>query len=105
MTRATLQERAERTNAAYELRRRHRPAEAVRLLAQRYALSPAQARRYVRAAGALQAPLPEVEIKQPITVRLPRHLVEQLRARARATGRTLGSLVAQAIARFLSGGT
>lgn len=102
MRRATLQERAERTNAAYELRRRHSPAEAVQLLAQRYALSPAQARRYVRAAGALHAPLPEVVVKEPITVRLPRHLVEQLRARARATGSSLGSLVAQAIARFLS---
>ena len=105
MRRATLQERVERTNAAYELRGCHSPAEAVRLLAQRYALSPAQARRYVRAARALQAPLPEVAIKEPITVRLPRPLVEQLRARARATGRSLGSLVAQAIARFLSGGT
>ena len=103
MRRATLQERVERTNAAYELRGRHSPAEAVRLLARRYALSPAQARRYVRAARVLQAPLPEVAIKEPITVRLPRPLVEQLRARA--TGRSLGSLVAQAIARFLSGGT
>ena len=101
MTRATMQQRAERLNAAYELRDRH-AAEAVRLLAERYALSPVQARRYVRAAADMDGPLPDAEIKQPITVRIPRHLVEQLRARARRTGRSLGSLVSQAIAAFLS---
>ena len=102
MTRATMQQRADRLNAAYELRDRHGAAEAVRLLAERYALSPVQARRYLRAAGDMDELLPDAEIKQPITVRVPRHLVEQLRARARRTGRSLGSLVSQAIAAFLS---
>ena len=101
MTRATMQQRAERLNAAYELRDR-RAAEAVRLLAERYALSPVQARRYVRAAADMDGLLPDAEIKQPITVRVPQHLAEQLRARARRTGRSLGSLVSQAIAAFLS---
>ena len=100
MTRATMQQRAERLNAAYELRDRHGAAKAVRLLAERYALSPVQARRYVRAAGDMDELLPDAELKQPITVRVPRHLVEQLRARARQTGRSLGSLVSQAIAAF-----
>ena len=67
-----------------------------------HALSPVQARRYVRAAGDMDELLPDAEIKQPITVRVPRHLVEQLRVRARRTGRSLGSLVSQAIAAFLS---
>ena len=97
-----MQQRAERLNAAYELRGRCGAAEAVRRLAERYALSPVQARRYVRAAGDMNELLPEAEIKQPITVRVPRHLVEQLRARARRTGDSLGSLVSQAIAAFLS---
>ena len=104
MQRATLQQRAERLHAAYELCRRHSTADAVRLLAARFALSPVQARRYVRAARDLKAPPEQADIKLPITVRIPRHLVEQLRARARQSGRSLGSLVAQAIASFLSGG-
>lgn len=105
MARATRQQRARRLNAAYELRNRHGAAEAARLLAERHALSLVQARRYVREAGDMDGPLPDAEVKQPITVRVPRHLVEQLRARARQTGLSLGSLVSQAIAVFLSRGT
>ena len=56
----------------------------------------------MRAAGDMDELVPDAEIKQPLTVRVPRHLVEQLRARARQTGRSLGSLVSQAIAAFLS---
>ena len=97
-----MQQRAERLNAAYELRGRYSAAEAVRRLAERYALSPVQARRYVRAAADMDGLLSDAEIKLPITVRVPRHLLEQLRARARRTGVSLGSLVSQAIAAFLS---
>ena len=74
-------------------------------MAERYALSTVQARRYVRAAGDMDEPLPDAEVKLPITVHLPRHLVGQLRARVRRTGNSLGSLVAQAIAAFLSRGS
>ena len=49
MSRATMQQRAERMKTARELRQQYPPAEATRLLAERYALSPVQARRYVRA--------------------------------------------------------
>ena len=49
--------------------------------------------------------LPDPEIKQPITVRVPQHLVEQLRSRARQTGLGLGALVSKAIAVFLSRGS
>lgn len=104
MQRATLQQRAERLQAAYELCRQHSVTEAVRVLAARFALSPVQARRYVRAARDLTVPPGQADIKLPITVRIPRHLIEQLRARARDSGRSLGSLVAQAITTFLSGG-
>ena len=97
-----MRQRTEQLNAVYELRHCHGATEAVRRLAERYALFPVQARRYVRAAGDMDAPLPDAETKQPITVRIPRHLVEQLRARARRMGRSLGSLVSQAIAVFLS---
>lgn len=102
MTRATRQQRAQRLNAAYELRSRHGTAEAARLLAERHALSLVQARRYVRAAGDMDGLLPDAEVRHPITVRVPLHLVEQLRARGRQTGLSLGALVSQAIAVFLS---
>ncbi len=105
MRRATLQQRSERLRAAYELCRGHSSADAARLLAARFALSAVQARRYVRAALAMTAPPGQADTKLPITVRIPRHLVEQLRTRARRTGSSLSALVAQAIANFLSGGT
>ena len=100
MKRATMQQRAERMNAAHELLRRHPPAEAARLLAERYALSSGQARRYVRATTEGSS-LAQATIKDPITVHIPRPLLGRLRERARMTGRGLGSLVAQAIANFL----
>ena len=100
MKRATMQQRAERMNAAHELLQRHPPAEAARLLAERYALSSGQARRYVRATTE-DSSLAQATIKDPLTVRIPRPLLAQLRERARVTGRSLGSLVAQALANFL----
>ncbi len=104
MARATRQQRAERLNAALELRQSHGAAEAVRRLAERHALSIVQARRYVRAAADMGGPVADAQIMQPITVRIPQPLVEQLRARAQRTGRSLGSLVSQAVAAFLSRG-
>ena len=95
-----MHQRAERMKTARELCQRHAPAEAARLLAERYALSPGQARRYVRATTE-DSSLAQATIKDPITVRIPRPLLGQLRERARITGRSLGSLVAQAIANFL----
>ena len=100
MKRATMQQRTERMNAAHQLLQRHPPAEAARRLAERYALSSGQARRYVRATTE-DSSLAQATIKDPITVRIPRPLLEQLRERARITGRSLGSVVAQAIANFL----
>ena len=103
MTRATMHQRAERMKAARELRQRHAPAETARLLAERYALSPVQARRYVRATTE-ETSLAQAAVKDPITVRIPRPLLGRLRERARMTGRSLGCLVAQAIADFLGKG-
>lgn len=105
MMRATGQQRTQRLNAAFKLRSRHGAAEAARRLAEQHAISLVQARRYVRAAGDMGGSLPDPEIKQPITVRVPQHLVEQLRSRARQTGLGLGALVSKAIAVFLSRGS
>ncbi len=95
-----MKQRAERMKIARELAQDHAPAEAARLLAERFSLSPGQARRYVRAAGE-ECPLARAEIKDPVTVRIPRPLLARLRLHARATGRGLGSLVAEAVAGWL----
>lgn len=99
--RARADERARRINAAAELLDAGvEVAEAARQLARRFELSERQARRYVehaRAAGAVAVPEPSVVF----TVRLPASLVGRLRAHARDSGRTLSSLVAQAIDELL----
>ena len=95
-----MQQRAERMDAARDLVQRHSPAEAARLLAERHALSPGQARRYVRATANV-SPLARAVIKDPVTVRIPRPLLARLRTRAHRTGRSLGTLVTQAVATWL----
>lgn len=68
----------------------------VREVARRFGLSERQARRYVdraRRGGAVAVPEPAVVF----TVRLPGGLVGRLRLQASDTGRTLSSLVAEAI--------
>ena len=100
MARATMQQRAERMDAARDLVQSHPPAEAARILAERFALSSGQARRYVRAT-ADRSPLAQAAIKDPVTVRIPRPLLARLRSRAHRTGRSLGTLVALAVASWL----
>ncbi len=95
-----MQQRAERMDAARDLIQHHSPAEAVRLLAERFALSSGQARRYVRATVE-ESPLAQAAIKDPVTVRIPRPLLARLRMRARRTGRSLGALMTQAVASWL----
>ena len=102
MRRATLIERAKRVSAARKLSRQHGEAEAVRVLVKRFAISAVQARRYVRAGRDPGMTLSQAEDKLPVTVRLPRSLVERLRDHARRSGLGIGLVVAQALKRFLS---
>ncbi len=95
-----MQQRAERLDAARDLVGRHSPAEAARLLAERFALSSGQARRYVRATVG-ESTLARAAVKDPVTVRMPRPLFARLRTRARRTGLSLGALVTQAVANWL----
>ena len=95
-----MQQRAERMDTARDLVRHHSPAEATRLLAERYSLSSGQARRYVRATVDASS-LAQAVIKDPVTVRIPRPLLARLRTRARRTGRSLGALMTQAVANWL----
>lgn len=76
-------------------------AEATRELAARYACSQRQARRYVERAVA-GGPVEVPQASTVFTVKLPVQLVARVRAHARESGRTISSLVAQALEEFLS---
>jgi hypothetical protein len=75
-------------------------AEAARVLAGRLGCSGRQARRYVAAAeesGRVAVP----DEGTAFTVRLPLRLAAAVREHARASGRTISSVVAQAVEEFL----
>ena len=97
-------EYAERVNVAAELLEGGAAAaEAARVLAGRLGCSTRQARRYVdRAAARGRVPAPEPGVV--FTVRLPARLATAVREHARASGRTISAVVAQALEEFLAGG-
>ena len=99
--RAGAAEYASHVNAAAGLLEAGVPAaEAARVLAGRLGCSQRQARRYV----ALAAEAGRVEVPDEavvFTVRLPLRLAAAVREHARASGRTLSSVVAQAVEEFL----
>jgi hypothetical protein len=75
-------------------------AEAARVLAGRLGCSQRQARRYVaRAAESARVPVPDHAAV--FTVRLPARLAAAVREHARASGRTVSSVAAQALEEFL----
>jgi hypothetical protein len=75
-------------------------AEAARVLAGRLGCSGRQARRYVgQAAASGRVPVPEPGAV--FTVRLPARLASAVREHARASGRTISSVAAQALQEFL----
>jgi predicted DNA-binding transcriptional regulator YafY len=103
MPRATKVHKARLVNAAYRLlRQRIETADAARQLADEFALSLRQAYRYLGQAAALTAPVPVVEPNVAITFKLPVSMVRALRAYARRSGLTLGQIITQALAPFLS---
>jgi hypothetical protein len=77
-------------------------ADAARELASRFALSERQARRYVQRAAA--GPVQEPPAATVFTVKLPVPLVARVREHAAASGRTISSVVAQALEEFLPRG-
>jgi hypothetical protein len=95
-------EYAERINAAAELVAAGvAVAEAARVLAGRFACSERQARRYLAVAarsGAVTVPEPATVF----TVKVPAGLAERVREHARASGRSISAVVAQALEEFLA---
>lgn len=73
------------------------------MLAERFGVSPRQARRYVDRAAALgHRQVPEESVV--FTVKLPGGVADQVRTRAAETGTTISSLVAGALTEFLAAG-
>jgi len=97
-------ERAERINAAAELVESGvAAADAVRVLAERFAVSTRQARRYVdQAAGGGRVQVPETSVV--FTVKLPASLAERVRRHAHEAGVTISAVVARALSEFLQRG-
>ena len=97
-------EHAARVNAAADLLEAGMAAaEAARVLAGRLGCSARQARRYAdQAAAGGRLPVPEPGVV--FTVRLPGRLAAAVRGHARASGRTISAVAAQALEEFLAGG-
>jgi hypothetical protein len=102
--RADSAEYAARVNAAAGLLAAGAAAaEAAGVLAGRLGCSVRQARRYVdRAAASGRLPVPEPGVV--FTVKLPGRLAAAVREHARASGRTISAVVAQALEEFLDRG-
>ena len=99
--RAQGEQVAKRVNAATELLADGMEVvDATRVLARRYRLSERQARRYVeraRAEGSMEVPGRKVVF----TVKLPAVLARRVRSAARSSGRSISSLVSEALSEFL----
>jgi hypothetical protein len=97
-------EYAGRVNAAAELVAAGVPvAEAARVLAGRFGCSERQGRRYAEVAarsGAVVVPGPSTVF----TVKMPAGLAQRVREHARASGRSISAVVAQALEEFLARG-
>ena len=78
-------------------------ADAARVLAGRLGCSQRQARRYVSQAAA-RGRVPVPEPGTVFTVRVPGRLAAAVRDHARASGRTISAVVAQALEEFLATG-
>ena len=95
-------EHAARINAAVELAGVP-AAEAARVLAARFGCSPRQARRHAgQAARSGRVPVPEATAV--FTVKVPARLADAVREHARASGRTISAVAAQALEEFLERG-
>jgi hypothetical protein len=100
--RASDAQYVERVNAAADLAEAGVPAaQAARVLAERFGVSPRQARRYVDQAAVVgHREVPEENVV--FTVKLPGGVADQVRAHAAELGTTISALVARALAEFLS---
>jgi predicted DNA-binding transcriptional regulator YafY len=75
--------------------------DAAAALTQEFGLSRRQAYRYLQEAQGIDGPLPVSQPMVPITIKIPRDVVTQLRSYAQTSGMTIGEIVARAVLSFL----
>ena len=76
-------------------------ADASATLTQEFGLSRRQAYRYLQEAQGIDGPLPISAPMVPITIKIPKDVVTQLRSYAQTSGMTIGEIVARAVLSFL----
>jgi hypothetical protein len=103
MARSTKAEKARQLNAAHRLLQRNVALpEAVQRLSREFNLSDRQAYRYLEEAAQLDQPIEVTEATVPITMKIPPSTARLLRAYARSSGLTIGTIVTRALNAFLS---
>jgi hypothetical protein len=101
MARSTKTDKARQLNAAYQLLERDMElTDAAQSLSREFGLSLRQAYRYLQEAAELRQPVEIVEATIPITLKLPPATVRLLRAYAKSSGLTIGTIVARALDAF-----
>ena len=102
MTRSTKADKARQLNAARKLLEDNAElSKAAQSLARDFDLSLRQAYRYLEEAARLKQPVAITEVTVPITLKLPPTTVRLLRAYAKSSGLTIGTVVTRALATFL----
>jgi hypothetical protein len=102
MTRSTKADKARQLNAARKLLEDNAElTEAAQNLSRDFDLSLRQAYRYLKEAARLKGPVAITEVTVPITLKLPPTTVRLLRAYAKSSGLTIGTVVTRALATFL----
>jgi|SRR6516162_372983 hypothetical protein len=104
MARSTQADKARQLNAAHQLLERNTElSEAARTLSREFDLSLRQAYRYLEQAARLEQPVEISEATVPVTLKLPPTTVRRLRAYAKRSGLTIGTIVTRALDAFLGG--
>ena len=102
MGRSTKANKARQLNAAYAMLQRNIALpKAMQRLSREFGLSERQAYRYLEEATQLDRPVEVSETTVPITLKLPVRTARLLRAYAKSSGLTIGSIVTRALAAFL----
>lgn len=102
MARSTKADKARQLNAARQLLEDNTElSEAAQSLSRKFDLSLRQAYRYLQEAARLDQPVEIAEATVPITLKLPPSTARLLRAYARSSGLTIGTIVTRALNTFL----
>lgn len=103
MARSSNPEHARRINLTLALlKQKMSLAKVVEALTDKYDISKRQAYRYIREASTLGEQISVPDAKIAFTVKLSKRLIQEIREHAKATGRSLSEIVAQALETFLN---